>query len=562
MEFPKLTDPKFQDKILKKFSQYQTPKKKPSFFDLCYPESFTYQLPQLFVSKFINPKTPYKGLLVFHRIGAGKTCAAIQIAEQWVDKRNVIFIVPASLVGNVYKEFRSECTGTKYMSNAERSKLSKLSPQSKEYQKLLEQINSRIDENYKIYSYHKYVDLIVSKQINLKNSLVIIDEVQNIVSESGSFYKIILNSLQKSPDSTRIVIMSATPIFDKPVELALTMNLLKPDNILPTGTKFNDTFLNISENDNKYSLKNPDLLKSLLSGYISYYPGAPSNAFPKQILKVVKCHMSKFQYECYQTVEEQEGKPDFKDILKLPNNFYIGSRIISNIAYPNKGVNEKGFDSWTGSKLKLNNLERYSIKFYKIINKIRLIKGPSFIYSNFKEYGGLKPLIAALEANGYKDIIFHGPGKNRYAVWSGDEKAEQKEMIKDVFNQFKNYDGSQIKVILGSPSIKEGVSLLRVKSVHIIDPYWNTSRLDQVIGRAIRYCSHRDLPSEEREVKVYLYLACAPKGKGGTKNISVDEHIYRIALEKEKLVKEFYNIMKKSAIDSKLFENAEKFVKN
>ncbi len=39
--------------------------------------------------------------------------------------------------------------------------------------------------------------------------------------------------------------MSATPIFDKPVELALTMNLLKPDEILPTATKFNDTFLNI-----------------------------------------------------------------------------------------------------------------------------------------------------------------------------------------------------------------------------------------------------------------------------------------------------------------------------
>ena len=558
MEFPKLSDPKLQDKILKKFSQYETPTKKPSFLDLCYPEEFTYQLPQLFVSKFINPKTPYKGLLVYHRIGAGKTCAAIQIAEQWVDKRNVIFIVPASLVGNVYKEFRSECTGTKYITSAERSKLSKMSPLSKEYQDLLEKVNERIDKNYSIYSYHKYVDLVSSNKINLLNSLVIIDEVQNIVSETGSFYKIILNSLQKSPGSTRIVIMSATPIFDKPVELSLTMNLLKPDNILPTGANFNDTFLDI--NDNKYNLKNAELLGSLLKGYISFSPGAPSHAFPKQIFKVVKCHMSKFQYECYQTVEEQEGKPDFKDILKLPNNFYIGSRIISNVAYPNKGINEKGFDSWHGSKLKIENLERYSVKFYKIINKIKQIKGPNFVYSNFKEYGGLKALIVALEENGFKDVITHGPGKNRYAVWSGDEKAEQKEMIKDVFNQYKNYDGSEIKVILGSPSIKEGVSLLRVKSVHILDPYWNTSRLDQVIGRAIRYCSHRDLAKEQREVRVYLYLACAPyKSK---KIITVDEHIYRIALKKEKLIKQFYDVMKKSSVDAKLFANANKFVKN
>lgn len=569
MDYPKISDPNLQDKIKKKFKELEAPSKKPTFNELCYPEEYTYQLPQLFVSKFINPKTPYKGLMVFHRIGAGKTCAAIQIAEQWVQTRNVIFIVPASLVGNVYKEFRSECTGSKYVTKAERAKLSKLKPTSNEYQELIQEINERIDSSYQIYSYHKYVDLVESKKINLKNSLVIIDEVQNIVSESGSFYKIILGSLQRSPDSTRIVVMSATPIFDKPVELALTMNLLKPDNILPTGSKFNDTFLKIDSNGS-YKIANPELLGSLLKGYVSYSPGAPSHAFPTQKFKVVKCHMSKFQYECYQTVEEQEGKPDFKDILKLPNNFFIGSRIISNIAFPNKGINEKGFESWTGSKLKLENLERYSIKYYKIITKVRLIKGPSFVYSNFKEFGGLKPLVAALEANGFKDVSVFGPGKNRYAVWSGDEKAELKEKIRDIFNQPSNADGSQIKVILGSPSIKEGVSLLRVKSVHILDPYWNTSRLDQVIGRAIRYCSHKDLPKEEREVNVYLYLACAPKGKkvyitrDGSQTLqdrlTVDQHIYRIALEKEKLVKEFYSVIKKSAVDAKLFANAQKFV--
>lgn len=555
MNYPSITDEKFQDKILTKFKSYEIANKKPSFIDLCFPQSFQYQLPQLFVSKFINPKTPYKGLLVFHKIGAGKTCAAIQIAEQWIDTRNVIFIVPASLVGNLYKEFRSDCTGTKYISNAERSKLFKLSPTSNEYQSLLETINNRIDKVYQIYSYHKYVDKVNNNQINLKNSIVIIDEVQNIVSEKGSFYTTILNSLQKSPSSTRVVIMSATPIFDKPVELALTLNLLKPEDVLPTGVEFNETFLSIKKNE--YNIKNVELLGELMKGYISYYPGAPKAAFPRQIFKVVKCHMSKFQYECYQTVEEQEGKPDFKDILKLPNNFFIGPRIISNVAYPNKDINEKGFASWTGSKLKIDNLEKYSIKFYKIINKIRQIKGPSFVYSNFKEYGGLKALISALEANGYKNVLEHGPGKNRYAVWSGDEKAEDKEMIKDTFNQYVNYDGSKIKVILGSPSIKEGVSLLRVKSVHILDPYWNTSRLDQVIGRAIRFCSHKDLGIEDREVNIFLYLAVAPKGK---KKVTVDEHIYKIALQKDKLVKQFYNVMKKAAIDSKLFKNAEKFI--
>lgn len=556
MQYPSIDDNNFQNKILTKYKQFEISKTKPTFTELCFPNSFTYQLPQLFVSKFINPKTIYKGLLVFHKIGAGKTCAAIQIAEQWVNKRNVIFIVPASLIGNLYNEFRSECTGTKYISASERAKLGGLNPATKRYQELLEQLNARIDKHYEIYSYHKYVDLVLRNKINLKNSLVIIDEVQNIVSESGSFYKVILKSLQESPISTRIVVMSATPIFDKPVELALTLNLLKPAEILPIGSNFNERFIDIQ--DNKYNLKNADLLTELMRGYISYYPGAPSNAFPKQIFKIVKCPMSRFQFECYQTVEEQDGKPDFKDILKLPSNFFIGLRIISNIAYPNKKINEKGYESWEGNKLKLNHLERYSIKFYKIINKVRQIKGPSFIYSNFKEYGGLKALVQALEINGFKNVITDGPGKNRYAVWSGDESHADKEMIKDIFNQYKNYDGSQIRVILGSPSIKEGVSLLRVRSVHILDVYWNTSRLEQIIGRAIRYCSHKDLPLEERDVRVYLYLACAPRGN---KKKTVDEYIYKIALQKEKLIKQFYSCMKKAAIDRKLFANAEKFIK-
>ena len=44
-------------------------------------------------------------------------------------------------------------------------------------------------------------------------------------------------------------------------------------------------------------------------------------------------------------------------------------------------------------------------------------------------------------------------------------------------------------------------------------------------------------------------------------SITVDEHIYRIALEKDKLVKQFYSVMKKAAIDAKLFANAQKFIK-
>ena len=68
-----------------------------------------------------------------------------------------------------------------------------------------------------------------------------------------------------------------------------------------------------------------------------------------------------------------------------------------------------------------------------------------------------------------------------------------KEEIKYMYNKKENTNGDIIKIMLGSPSIKEGVSLLRTEQVHIMEPYWNISRMLQIIGRAIRFCSHKDV---------------------------------------------------------------------
>ena len=103
-----------------------------------------------------------------------------------------------------------------------------------------------------------------------------------------------------------------------------------------------------------------------------------------------------------------------------------------------------------------------------------------------------------MEHYSFTDFLSNGPGKNRYAVWSGDETTDQKERLKNVFNQKSNENGSKIKIILGSPAIKEGVTLLRVRSVHIVEPYWNMSRIQQIIGRAIRFCSHKDVPKKKK----------------------------------------------------------------
>ena len=536
MSYPNIDNENFQKLIANKYKQYKITKN-PSFRELCFPKEYQLQKPQLFVSQFINQKTPYKGLLVFHKIGAGKTCAAIRIAEEW-DKK-VIVVLPASLIGNFYKELRSECTGNNYVSKKDREVLKDLS--SNKYNEVIEKVHSKIDKKYDIYSYNKFVNLLKQKKIKFNNTLLIIDEIQNVISENGEFYNTIYKNILKAPQSLRVVLLSATPIFDKPSEIALTLNLLRPKEELPKGNDFIETF--ITKQKNVYNIKNKTLFSNLTKGLISYYPGAPEYAFPEKKFKIVKCVMSNYQYQSYLAVISQEKNTDFKDILKLPNNFLIGPRIISNICFPYRLTGEKGYEKFNGK-----NLEKYSCKIFKILCKIKKTKGTVFIYSNFKKYGGLATLIKVLEVNGYSNVVNNGTGKNRYAVWTGDEKLENKEMIKDIFNQKDNEKGCLIKIILGSPAMKEGVSLLRVNSVHILEPYWNTSRLDQVIGRAVRFCSHKDVDKDKRIVKIYLYLACSPKNES-----TVDQHIYKMALEKESLINKFYDILKKNAVDYYLF---------
>ena len=67
--------------------------------------------------------------------------------------------------------------------------------------------------------------------------------------------------------------------------------------------------------------------------------------------------MSDYQYKSYKTVATDEGPFRTGDILKLPNNFFIGSRLISNIAFPKKGINQEGYNLLAEDKLLMTNLK-------------------------------------------------------------------------------------------------------------------------------------------------------------------------------------------------------------
>lgn len=555
--YPKISDNSFSEKISKIYKKFRIPKDKGSIDQFCRPRKFKLQMPQEFLSQFINPKTSYKGVLVYHRIGAGKTCAAVQVAEKWKKVRKVKVVLPASLKGNFRNELRSMCGGNNYLKASERAKLARLDPSDKKYKDIIKESDKRIDKYYTIYSYNKFVEYCQEGTMNLRNSILIIDEVQNMVSETGTFYTELKDLIDNSSDSLRIVLLSATPMFDKPNEIALTMNLLKLPKELPTGRDFEKLFMKRVMRRGRESVytRNMDVFKKYIKGYVSYYRGAPPYTFPEMRVRYVKCEMSRFQYNAYKSVLKNEQKTVSKTELKkmnvntLPNNFYLGTRFVSNVVFPNMKTDDRGYNSFCGRDV-TKKLHRYSTKFDNIMKKIKR-RGKSFVYSSFKELAGLKSFVRVLEEFGYKNYVYHGTGKKRFAIWSGDEDHHVKEEIKEVFNRKDNLYGQKLKIILGSPSIKEGVSLKAVRYVHVLEPYWNQSRLEQVIGRASRFCSHVDLPEEERLVRVYIYVATHP-----SEPETVDEYIRKLSDRKNKIIKDFEKAIKEAAIDCKLNKNA------
>ena len=559
MKYPHVTNEAFKKSIKTNYKKYKIDKNK-TFREYCYPTKMVLQLPQQFVGNFINPATPYKGLMVYHKIGSGKTCSGITIAEQWKGKKKIVVLVPASLIGNFRKEIRDVC-GNGYVTKSERSVLNKFNQFDAEYKSTMKAIDKKIDKYYSIMSYNKYISLVQKKKMSLKNTLLIIDEVQNMVSEQGSYYRLLKKSIDNAPNDLRVVLLTATPMFDKPVELALTMNLLRPSIPIPVGNDFNQKFLTQStaaDGSIQYKSKNLASLKKLLLGYVSYYRGAPPYTFPHHSLYLVRCNMSDYQYRCYRAVVRgTDGKKKIfeTDIMALPNNFFIGPRMISNIAFPKKLVGRAGYLALTKKHMLMKNIKKFSNKFYKLLRKVKQSDGPVFIYSNFKEYGGIATLIKVFKANGFHDYKVKGEGSKRFAVWSGDESLHYREEVKSAFNNPKNKNGSALKVLFGSPAIKEGVSLLRVRQVHILEPHWNWSRLDQVMGRALRYCSHKDLPRDDRNVDIYIYLSTHPR-----EPLTVDRHIINMAKTKKKIIGEFEVALKEAAVDCKLNEKANRQV--
>jgi hypothetical protein len=211
----------------------------------------------------------------------------------------------------------------------------------------------------------------------------------------------------------------------------------------------------------------------------------------------------------------------------------------------------------------------------------------------------------ALKANGYVEIkiegnIFtketedsfrKGPAakEKRFITFTGEGSKEHRALVLNLFNgnlsklptdmrtvleesgyneRFNQY-GEICWVIGITGAGAEGISLKCCRSVHIMEPYWNNVRLEQVKGRAIRICSHKDLPYKEREVEIYTYYTVfseeqkrgdkidytirdADKDRKSGRIMTSDENVYYVGLRKDTINQELLTIMKESAVDCNL----------
>lgn len=154
--------------------------------------------------------------------------------------------------------------------------------------------------------------------------------------------------------------------------------------------------------------------------------------------------------------------------------------------------------------------------------------------------------------------------------YTGSTNTNQKILknILDIVNSEKNKQGQLCKVFIGSSVSGEGVNYKRLRYVHIFEPWWNNTVLQQVIGRAARNCSHFDLPKSQQNVMVYRYITVFPKSLNSIQNIfpnfvshkytlesiiknneTVDMSMYRLSEQKDLEIAFLTRILKRSAVD-------------
>lgn len=675
--YPEYNDSSFQEKIYKKREFYFHKMSDRPIMDK-YEDIKEYRKnicvnkkgllkQQAFLSNYINPNTPYRGILIFHGVGTGKTCAGIAIAEQFkplVKKYNtkIYVLVPGPIIKDTWKTELLKCTGEVYLKkqdltiynnkhNIDRMKKNainialqyyKFLSYKSFYKKVLGTKIKVMDDESKKAVYCKTEEgefereLSLDRIYDLNNSVIIVDEAHQL---TNNFYGEALLKVIEDSKNLRVVLMTATPMKNLADDVIELINFIRPidDPMLREKifTSHKNHEMGFKEGGVKY-------LKEMTNGYVSYLRGADPLTFAKRVDKgvipetllftrVVRCKMLPFQKKLYDKViaetndsldRKSEAVANFtipglndkdeligfsgKDgITTVRNQIEFKGNILNNkialellqdkkLEHSTDLIDATStYKTITGKILNIKYLQHFSTKFYTAVKKLnKLVWGQKgartgFIYSNLVKLG-IELFQEILSMNGYLEyqedenykinpdtrcyfcgIVFSEHNKLDKKIPShefhpatfisvtggtSDEAdeyipEEKTAILNNVFSNTNNIEGRHIKLVLGSRVISEGFSLRYVSEVHLLDVYFNLNRVEQVIGRALRHCSHYNLMTKETpypEVRIYKYVISMDKG------LTSEEELYKKAELKFILIKKVERALKENAIDCPL----------
>ena len=513
-----------------------------------------------------------------------------------------------------FSSIARQCTGDTYVKLANISKELDSKIAEKRIKKL-------IKSRYYFFTYEgfaNYIDInYTSKGKIVSDKVIIVDEAHNIRSdkedeENKRVYSALIEVCRDGINN-RLIFLTATPMYNEPTDIYTLFYLLL------LNDKREELFDNskIFDNDNNLNPSARDFIIKMSSNYISYLRGKnPFNfAFKlspklsgfkildkvipymengKAIDKTEENWISNMEDGIITTPLTQKQKTyleNRKAIDVVKNNFEALQ--VMNIVYDGF-IGSEGFNNFfikTGDKDQLfvkynskyknalspspDKLGLYSSKLSKIADIIKNTNGVIVIYSRFV-WSGIIPLAITLEHMGFSregtnniltepDITHNTTYPNikypKYCILSSsDPEIMGNTTINGLMTKINhpdNKDGSIVKAILITQVASEGLNFYNIREMHLIDAWFHFNRIDQIIGRGIRNCSHKNLPIEERNVSVFLHASI-----DGYERETADINAYRIATRKLYQTKVIDELIRNSSIDCSLFKNINYFDKD
>ena len=684
--YPYPSDPNFQSKIYKKreyhYNRSSQRKKITNYEDLskyrtdvCR-KKLNANPHQSFLSNYITPKTPYRGVLIFHGVGTGKTLSAISIAEQFKQQvrrfqTKIYVLVSGPLIRDNWKNEIINFFSKDYFKEVLYDKNNEESVKEAEkavkllinqyyrfmsyktfYRKVLgerivekKMVDNKVQKIYRKNDEGDYErDVAVDRIESLDNTILIVDEAHNLtgVEQGLNNYGQAVKKIINKSKNIRVILLSATPMKNFGDDIVELINFIRPKQDPMLREKI---FNNVKNSDMDFKPDGLDYFKKMASGYISYFRGADPFLFalkkemgdiPPTLLftPLVLCDMKEFQLNAYVEITKKfgadaleknsgsvsnfalpylengkltptYGNEGFNKLLKqLETNYTAICNQLNKVLFNNKYPNPQQLIrlspnklTFTGDILLFQNLENFSSKMYHCLKNILQSfdgkRGAStgFVYANLRTVG-IDIFDEILVMNGFLRYKESGDydikdntidylygltyvefkkkfGKDKFypatfvKFTGSDEDQEEEEpdekinILKRIFNDVMNKQGKTIKLVLGTKVMNEGITLHNIKDIHVLDTHYNLGRVIQVIGRAVRYCVHYDLMTEDNpypEVNVYKYVVNL------SDKISTEIELYRKAEKKLMLIKKLEHIMKEISIDCPVNYQANIFI--